>query len=205
MAKDLVEEPSRLTPHLEACGQLPEVRDQGRRLVVFIDALNEYVDPNGLFREVLGLIHSPEIPAWVKFVTTCRPLPWEQIEAEFQPNYERVMGSVMDGRRRPHHTLGRFTDGELDEAWKKWRKLNDLPDQQLPARHLLKHPILFRCYLDTLARDHTADGQAPITAGEILWRRFQCLNDRGQKHVRSVVSEMWRQGKDGLTSGEVID
>ncbi len=208
VARDLVWDEAKLEAQLAACSKLPDVAG-GKRLVVLLDAVNEYSRPGELFDEVLRFLQSDGVPSWIKVVLTCRPVPWEHIELGFQPNYQLIHASESPGRgeRKPYFTLGPFTEEELGSAWAKWKVHKGLGEEsELPteATDLLRQPILFRFYVDALERGREG-GSVPRTAEDILLLRYEGLGAQPRSHVTSVVSAMWRLGRDYMLSRDYVD
>ncbi|MFH1468455.1 MAG: hypothetical protein ABIO70_28960 [Pseudomonadota bacterium] len=207
LARDLVWKYDALARHLEDCGQLPEVRDQGRRLVVFVDAINEYSNPVALFDQICALARDERIPTWIKLVVTCRPLAWERI----QHGLSLDLGVIHAPPGTRHHTLGRFTEPELRAAWalvqgepeRRWQLA--LPANLVP---LLLEPILFHFAVrDLVYREKRMDkGEflAVETPDAILDACFGHLEPAlARDSVTQVVAAMWSCESDVLDEERV--
>ncbi len=208
LAQDLVWNKNRLGEYLKACSAL-EATKKGKRLIVIVDALNEYTYPEILFQEILSIVENRQIPAWVKIIITCRPMQWEHIESGFTPNYQIVYYNkpILEHNKKPYVILDYFTPDELNDAWGKWKQDNSIyQDIRLPNEifHLIRQPILFRCLLNSIGKTLNSEDnlRLPNTSEEILMLRFQVLDETLQCKVEAVVAAMWRSKKDFLTSIE---
>ena len=197
---------------LAAMGELAEVRDGGRRLVVLLDAVNEHPDPVGLFRRCLDFVEDERLPAWVKLIVSCRPLPWEHIRRSVILRRDLVFWPGDEqGTAEPQLTLGKFTADELRAAWQAWRD-QELAEQGVELPHdidestfpLLQEPVLFRCFAETESARAVSglSSPHPLTREEILLRRFLHLRRGGRRRVKQVAEAMWKLRSDYLTTDD---
>lgn len=204
-----------LASQLAACSEMTLVKNKSKRLVVFMDAINEYTHPGKLFDQIIDFIEHPKVPVWFKVVVTCRPVPWEHIEPGFKPDKDRVFFKQARSAKcepQSYLTLGPFTDDELGDAWKKWKEDEKSRAGQFwvdPGKldetiiHLLRQPLLFSCYKDYLKSSKKQSDRKPLkTAEDILFQRYLKLNPFSQRCVDDVKEVMWKNGKDYLTSEE---
>lgn len=189
-------DPDLLRSQLAACAGLPQVVD-GARLVLFVDAVNEFPSPGRLFDAVRAFAEDASTPAFVKVVVTCRPIAWESIWQGYTPDRAVVHADAAAGDRA-WFVLGGFSSRELSAAWQR-RSSARLPEE---VRELLRDPVLFQAYVVAHGGDTEGPATLPATPEAVLDARFDRLEAIDRARVEEVVDALWEARKDHLRSDE---
>lgn len=123
------------------------------RFVLFLDAVNEYIDPPKLFTAIYNdlLVPSSKLP-WFKLVLSCRSETWSRIEGGFtgERHFFSTDGSIV-------HRLGRFDENEFRFAFEKYKtkyhfkgEFTGLSDQ---AKRFITFPLMLRLVAETSRND----------------------------------------------------
>jgi hypothetical protein len=119
----------------------PRLRNERRKLVVVIDAVNE--SPNyDLLRKNIESFASECLPFQVQIFITCRDIFWKGFF--FSRSYP------LAGLLRAIHRLGDFSFDEFSRAWHKYRTVFDVNViLSSEAENAIRHPLLLRFFCET--------------------------------------------------------
>lgn len=120
VARELVVEEEDLFPYLRALASSQAVV-AGRRLVIFVDAVNEYSDPASLLSALLDMdegLRGNGI-TFTRLVISIRSECWRQIERQVDLSREIVLFTQDPDAKddRPFVSIGRFTPEETEAAY----------------------------------------------------------------------------------------
>ncbi len=172
-----------------------------RRVILFLDGLNEYARPRALLQEILQLVtRAPGL----RVVTTCRTVAWQTTTQNLVFDEELL---CRPGGKEP--VLGQFDPAELAAAYPRYQEafhLTTAHDDLSPeARRLLRDPLLLR-----LAAQAYHDAAIPrdpdIQALFHNYERERKLHpQRDVALLEELVAVMWRRGVDQLPKAYTAD
>lgn len=123
-----------LASDLELLDAQLQERDHPRRLVLIVDAVNEYYDQQAMMREIDRLAAFASSYSWFKLLVSSRPGYFEE---------PRVGGSDVD-----LHVLGGFNESELLAVYRRYQAEYDLEtaleELSEQIRQLIRNPFMLR-------------------------------------------------------------
>lgn len=172
-----------------------------RRVILFLDGLNEYARPRVLLQEILQLItRAPNL----RVVATCRTVAWQTTTQNLV--FDEDLLYRVDGK---DPVLSQFEPAELEAAYPRYQETFQLTgtydDLSPEARRLLRDPLLLR-----LAAQAYHDAAIPrdpdIQALFHNYERERKLHpQRDVALLEELVAVMWRRGIDQLPKAYTAD
>jgi hypothetical protein len=172
-----------------------------RRVILFLDGLNEYARPRALLQEILQLVtRTPNL----RVVTTCRTVAWQTTTQNLVFDEDLL---CRPGGKDP--VLSQFDPAELEAAYPRYQEAFHLtsayPDLSPEARRLLRDPLLLR--LAAQAYHDTAIPRDPDI--QALFRNYERERklhpQRDVALLEELVAVMWRRGIDQLPKAYTAD
>lgn len=135
------------------------VAKHGKRLIIFVDALDEYIgDQLALKAELLDFIYRIRGKA-IRLCLSCKAYDWEVFVIDNGQSYNRLAKSIYPLRREVHHPeklqdvkannvgvlLRSFTNTELDKVFGLYKKVFDLQGE-------LRDEVRIECELPLMLR-----------------------------------------------------
>lgn len=187
-------------------------QNQKRRLLVFIDAVNEFsqdkADPRPvhLLDTLDGIIQDLDTPSSnVKFVITCRPETWRRATDNAPTRFRKNPGTYFSPKGTKNEIawkLLRFTDQEFAGAYENYRAEKNIltPFERLSpvAVYHLRDPLLLDLASKAYANQEIPRELDTGTLFESYFKNLRTLNLAGT--IDGIVSEMFV----GDDSGEAI-
>lgn len=122
----------------------PQLRNEGRKVFIVIDAVNETRDYD-LLRKNIENLASHFVFHEVVILITCRDIFWRGFFWSESLPLAGFTKEVLD--------LGEFTPSEFGEAWRRYRGLFHVNAQLSPsAQNALRHPLLLRFFCETYGK-----------------------------------------------------
>lgn len=222
VAHELVVEESDLVPFLKVLASSEPVR-AGRRLVVFVDAVNEHSDPTSLMRALLDMddwLRKNGI-SFTRLAISIRSRCWQQIQRQLNLGRDRVLFTPDPDATgdRPFVSMGRFTPGETEAAYgryvqgsgagadrvlgKHFELCLTTPFHQLPPaiRSLVANPIFMRCLAQTYDRV-----PADLGAADLLLAYYEKnVPARHRYCLEYLLRGMWVRRTDCLSEEQILE
>lgn len=220
LAHTLVMDPGQLLPYIRALDQTNEAR-AGKRILLLVDALNEYPNPENLYRAIRRFIEDlkGEGIRSCKTIITTRPLTWRQLELArdisfpkddvFRPcpdeegdNPALFLHKFNDSEAR--QAYDRYTDNSSEES-RSWRERFyfrlETPYDALPreVRKLLTNPL----FLALFARAYES---IPSGAGALdaFLAYYDRIDRRHRYCLQYFVQALWDHSTDALTDDQIL-
>jgi len=172
-----------------------------RRVILFLDGLNEYARPRALLQEILQLVtRAPNL----RVVTTCRTVAWQTTTQNLVFDEDLLF---RPGGKDP--VLSQFDPAELEAAYPRYREafaLTSAFENLSPeARRLLRDPLLLR-----LASQAYHDAAIPRDPDiQTLFHNYERERklhpQRDVALLEELVAVMWRRGIDQLPKAFTAD
>lgn len=233
VASQLVPNINQFGPYLAALGRLPELAGN-HKLILIIDAINEYSDPSALMREIIHLddLLRAEGAHYCKIVLSCRTATWSNLEREAEeaeskqeakPNRrERFYFDIAPSAtaERPYITIGPFTAEETEKAYNKYAiGAAETPQQRrlkseyfgirlkTPFKDLpagLKHLVANPIFLRYLVTSYEEVTQE-LSEAEILMKFYEeKIERRHQFFLAYFLDVLWHKRSDYLPEEELF-
>ena len=183
---------------------------RSKRLVVFVDAVNEYNQglfggfvPADFIEKLDNLIWSAfkEYPG-IKFVITCRPETWRKVIDSARSRFADSRSAYYESNKGLAHELPRFSEEEIKAAYGKYRAASNIQTEfaELSAltRYHLRDPLLL-----SLATEVYRGGEIPteLDTGEIFVKYATAVGER--ELIDDLLSEMFA-GEAGSREPDVV-
>ncbi len=223
VADELVVEPTDLIDFLRGVQGSNEVGG-GRRLLLFVDAINESSDPEALYDEIQGFISSLDEGGvtFCKLLVSMRTATWHRMESNFDfPKRVVYYSRSDDDVEQPYLAIERFTPEETRQAYELYRRGDDsetsatlvrrefrfrleTPFDELPisVRVLVSNPIFLRFL--ALSRSRVTED---VDASQVLLDYHENTATLPRKHrylLHYLLRALWDKRDDFLDEDEIV-
>jgi len=202
----------------------------GKRVVIFIDALNEYHNPTRLLREALNLFDKDRRPASLRVVATCRTVSWPRMKAMLSAREESLLYRGRTDQEDEYPDLAMFSQEELEAAYARYAAhfgiATTLEELSPRTRRLLSDPLMLRLASEAYAASSAAAPVAGARTGSTgaagtpstssipreldIARVFEAYDAtrnidprRDEPFLENVISHMW-DNLDCRLTGPVV-
>ena len=205
-------------PNIDALiEQLNEGRLKGKKVVVFLDAINEHYKPFELMKEIMLLCSGQSGNPGFRIAVSCRTPFWKDIQPSLE-EFSSLLYTTND-RGDKYPTLGKFRDedeeDELALAFRKYKEAyylkTDLGELSSESRSLIQDPFILKLVAKTYSEK---DGIIPINLDiQNLFEAYESsrypdhmkeLYKPDKKYIDEILKWMWKNRSNRLER-EVID
>lgn len=193
-------------------GEKEQVRSEGKKLIVLIDAINEYNDPAAFLKKIVDFTQSVKYP-WVKIIISIRSFVWDSLQQSQRYADPDIFYYTTDGagERVPcvylrGFQLGEASSGnELREAYALYKRQygikTDYSDLSHKSRQFLSNPLHLR--LTTEAYENSSLPNEMFT-GKVFSKYVQHrINEKDIFFIDYLAEAMWRTGEDYITQENI--
>jgi hypothetical protein len=179
-----------------------------KRVIIFIDAINEYHNPPGLLGEVLEFC-SDVGPNNLRFVLSCRSLSWARLQPGLKDGQLAKIYRDSDCEDFSVPTLGAFSNEELATAFSLYQSHFGIKtgfDELSPrSLHLLRDPLMLRLVCDSdLAEEGHLPAELDTSRIFTLFEKHHKVSENYDRpFLRELIRTMWEY-KSASLSEDVI-
>ena len=191
--------------------RLREGRDDfaDKRVLIFIDAINEFHDPARLLVEILDLYRDGP-PYELRFVLSCRTIAWGHMQPRLEARHEALLYRPEGAEQLALPTLALFSGAELEAAFSRyaWHFDIDATIENLSprTRRLLRDPLMLRMVAEAY---RGTSGQPAALPRELdIGLIFEGFEANRRVHRRkdwpfleALVAAMWQHRDSRLPEG----
>ena len=94
----------------------------GKKLLIFLDGVNEYKNPEELVHEIISICNDQSTDPAFRIVLSCRTIIWSRIHISLSSEEDSALFYVISGGKKQHASLSAFTEEELATAYSFYAK-----------------------------------------------------------------------------------
>ena len=186
---------------LELLGKLQEVKKGERQIIILIDAVNEYSDPEEFFERLVRFIQKLPYP-WVKVMLSIRTFVWDNLKDRFLFETNTFYHSQdLSGKPISFLSLMQFTEKELELAYERYKQSYDLQSRYAElseaTKRLLRNPLLLR-FVSEAYKGKVLPHQL-FTSDIFHQYKKERINQQDHYFLDYLTEAMWRLGSDELS------
>ena len=187
----------------------------GKKLLVFVDAINESGNPKQLLHEIVSLCsQQPPHPSF-RIVFSCRTGVWTRLESTLNPDQEASFFRKSGKTDRLYPILSKFEDNELKTAYGKYSEAfqvgieYDILRKTISSESLdlLREPLILRLFAHSysgglgegvIPRDINTWGVFEKYSETRLAIHGKAIYDNDERFLNRLAECMWQNHTDRL-------